>query len=44
MAEKLARTVGELRASLTQEEWILWTRYYARKAQAAQLEARKAGA
>lgn len=38
MAEKLGRTVAELRASLTSHEWILWTRYYARLAQREELK------
>jgi hypothetical protein len=42
LAEKLARTVAELRASLSGAEWILWTRYYARRRQDEELAALKA--
>jgi hypothetical protein len=38
----LGRTVAELGA-LDHAEFVLWTRYYARKAQAEELERLKAG-
>lgn len=37
-------TVARLRRELTQAEFVYWTRYYALKAQARELELRKAGA
>jgi hypothetical protein len=43
LAQKLARTVAELRAGMGNDEFMLWTRFYARKAQAEELERLKAG-
>lgn len=37
LAEKLGRTVEEMRRTVTNAEWIGWAMYYARKAQARQL-------
>lgn len=39
LAEKLGRTVRELRATLTQREFLEWGIYFARKAQARELAA-----
>lgn len=39
---KLGRTVAELRASLSNAEWVRWCTYYARKGQAAELRAKSA--
>ena len=36
-------TVARLRAEMTQGEYLYWTRYYALKAQADELERMKAG-
>lgn len=36
-------TVARLRAEMTQAEFLHWTRYYALKAQAEELERAKAG-
>ena len=49
LAEKLGRTVAELRASLSNDEYVGWAMYYARKAQRDELahkiaEARAGGA
>lgn len=33
LAEKLGRTVGELRRTITAEEFVRWSVYYGRKAQ-----------
>jgi hypothetical protein len=44
LAEKLSRTVAELRDTLSNAEYVLWTRFYARKAQAEELERLRAGA
>jgi desulfoferrodoxin (superoxide reductase-like protein) len=38
LAQKLSMTVGEMRHRMTHAEFILWSRFYARKAQAAELE------
>ena len=42
LAEQLHMTVGELRATMTGEEWIRWQVYYGRKAQRKQMEASRA--
>jgi hypothetical protein len=42
LAQKLGRTVGELRASLSQEEFLYWGMHYARKAQREELEIARA--
>jgi hypothetical protein len=42
LAQKLGRTVAELR-QMGSDEFLLWTRYYARIAQAEELERLKAG-
>lgn len=42
LAQKLSRTVAELRG-MGNDEFVLWTRFYARKAQADELERLKAG-
>lgn len=44
LAERLGRTVGELRATIGQHEYLMWTRFHALRAQAEELAARKAGA
>jgi hypothetical protein len=36
-------TVARLRAEMSESEFVLWSRYYARKAQAVELESKKAG-
>ena len=41
LATKLSRTVTELRASLSNAEFVRWGIYYARKAQRAELEAQR---
>jgi hypothetical protein len=41
LAEKLSRTVTELRDSLSNEEFIRWSVYYARQAQRDELEAKR---
>lgn len=38
LAEKLGLTVGRLRAEMSNEEFLLWNTYYARKSQQAELE------
>lgn len=38
LAEKLGRTVAELREGMSNEEYVYWQVYYARKAQRQQLE------
>ena len=43
VAQKLGRTLAELRATVGNDEFVLWTRYYARQAQREELEAKKAG-
>jgi hypothetical protein len=40
---KLGRTVAELRASLSQSEFVFWSRYYARKGQREELARKEAG-
>lgn len=42
LGEKLSRTVTEVR-SMDNAEFVMWTRYYARKAQRRELEQRMAG-
>ena len=42
LAQKLSRTVAELRL-MGNDEFVLWTRFYARKAQAEELERLRAG-
>lgn len=39
LAEKLGRTVGELRRVLSQDEYLHWAVYYSRKAQRRELQA-----
>ncbi|MGH9891077.1 MAG: hypothetical protein ACREA0_03665 [bacterium] len=39
LAEKLGRSVGELRESLSADEWMRWGVYYGRQAQQAELTA-----
>ena len=41
LAEKLGRTVRELRGSLTQREFMEWSVYFGKKAQARELAARQ---
>jgi allophanate hydrolase subunit 2 len=36
-------TVAELRSRMGHDEFVMWTRYYARKAQTLELERQKAG-
>ena len=43
LASKLGMIVGEMRARMTNAEFVLWSRFYARKAQAEELERLKAG-
>lgn len=40
LAERLGRTVAELRAGMSSEEFGYWSIYYGRKAQRAQLAAK----
>lgn len=40
LAEKLGRTIGELRASISQAEFIEWNRFFAVRNQREQLAAR----
>lgn len=41
LATKLSMTVAQLRARLSNEEFVQWGVYFARKAQRAELEASK---
>ena len=41
LAEKLCRTVAELRASMSNMEFVEWSVYYAREAQRKQLAERR---
>lgn len=43
LAQKLSMTVGEMRARMGNDEFVMWTRFFARKAQAEELERLKAG-
>lgn len=43
VAQKLGRTLAELRATIGNDEFVLWTRFYARKAQREELAAKMAG-
>jgi hypothetical protein len=44
LADKLKLgTVAEMRERMGQDEFVMWSRYYARKAQAAELERLMAG-
>lgn len=43
LAGKLCMTVGQLRATMSQEEFVMWATYYARLAQQRELERLKAG-
>ena len=43
LAQKLSMTVGEMRARMGNDEFVVWSRFYARKAQADELERLKAG-
>lgn len=43
LAAKLTRTVEEMRASMSNAEFMYWSMYYRRKAQRAELERLKAG-
>lgn len=42
LAERLGRTVAELRRDMSNAEYVGWEMYYARKAQRAELERLKA--
>lgn len=44
LAERLGRTVAEMRRTVSNAEYVGWRMYYARKAQRAELEQRKAEA
>lgn len=43
LAQKLGMTVAQMRAGMSNGEFLYWTRFYARKAQAEELERLKAG-
>lgn len=43
LAEKLGRTLTELRETVSAQEFLYWNIYYARKAQRAELELAKVG-
>jgi len=43
LAEKLGRTVAELRATIANAEFVMWSRYYARKHQREELARMMAG-
>jgi hypothetical protein len=43
LAQKLGMTVARLRAEMSSIEFLYWSRYYARKWQAEELERLKAG-
>ena len=43
LAQKLGMTVGRMREEMDNQEFVYWSRYYARKAQAEELERLKAG-
>lgn len=40
LAAKLSRTVAELRAGMSNDEWLAWAIFYARKAQRQELAAK----
>lgn len=43
LAYKLGMTVAEMRARMGNDEYVLWTRFFMRKQQAAELERLRAG-
>lgn len=43
LAAELGMTVARLRAEMSNQEFVYWSRFYMRKAQRDELEARKAG-
>jgi hypothetical protein len=43
LAEKLHMTVGRLREEMSNEEFLLWNTYYARRSQQEELENLKGG-
>lgn len=43
LATQLGMTVGHLRETMTHEEFVMWSTYYARLAQQQELERLKAG-
>lgn len=43
VAQQLGRTVGELRATMGSDEFLMWSIFYARKAQREELAAKMAG-
>lgn len=43
LAQKLSMTVAEMRARMGSDEFVLWSRYFARKAQQEQLQNMMAG-
>lgn len=44
LAHQLRMTVRELRERMSQDEFVMWTRYFAVKAQTEELEAKAAAA
>lgn len=44
LASKLSMTVAQLREQISNDEFVRWGTFYARKAQREELEARKAAA
>lgn len=43
LATKLGMTVSDLRRRMSQSEFLTWSMYYARQAQAQEIESKKAG-
>jgi hypothetical protein len=43
LAQKLSLTVSRLRREMSNEEFVRWSAYYARKAQREELETKRAG-
>jgi hypothetical protein len=43
LAAQLGRTVVELRAAIGNDEFVMWSRYYARKHQREELAQKRAG-
>jgi len=43
LAAQLGRTVAELRAAMGNAEFVMWSRYYARKHQREELAQKRAG-
>lgn len=41
LAERLRMTVGEMRERMSNAEFVRWSVYYGRKAQSAELEAKR---